>query len=339
MDQEQEYEYTYVIGNTPVFMWTAYNSGSYDEATGVVLTYTIPNGFKYDGADCGGIGTLSYAYNNQTQTGTLTWNVGYMPKDGIVTTYVTLMVEAVGDQTANLTTTANLTHVDQYNINPNNNQNITCAITSPPSADIQVNQTETTYTSNGNTYVTYTIPVTNNGPSNATNVQINDNLPNGTKYISDTSGGTYNPTTGIWNIGTLNNQQTTTLTITAQITGTGTIINTAEETNQDQSDNNFNNNAQTTYITITGTYNKKVDISVYNTPWYYMDQEQEYEYTYVIGNTPVFMWTAYNSGSYDEATGVVLTYTIPNGFKYDGADCGGIGTLSYAYNNQTKPEH
>ena len=37
-------------------------------------------------------------------------------------------------------------------------------------------------------------------------------------------------------IGTLNNQQTTTLTITAQITGTGTIINTAEETNQDQND-------------------------------------------------------------------------------------------------------
>ena len=248
MDQEQEYEYNYVVGNTPVFMLTAYNSGSYDEATGVVLTYTIPNGFKYDGADCGGIGTLSYTYNNQTNTGTLTWDIGYMPKDGIVTTYVTLMVEAVGDQTANLTTTASLQHVDQYNINANNNQNVTCAITSPPSADIQVNQTETTYTSNGNTYVTYTIPVTNNGPSNATSVQITDNLPNGTKYISDNSQGTYNPTTGIWNIGTLNNQQTTTLTITAQITGTGTIINTAEETNQDQSDNNYNNNAQTTYI-------------------------------------------------------------------------------------------
>ena len=58
-----------------------------------------------------------------------------MPKDGEVTTYVTLMVMEVGNDTPDLTTTANLVHVDQTNVLPSLNQNITCSIISPPSAD------------------------------------------------------------------------------------------------------------------------------------------------------------------------------------------------------------
>ena len=100
-----------------------------------------------------------------------------MPKGGLVTTYVTLMVMEVGDYTADLTTTANLVHVDQTNLNPSLNQNITCSIDSPPSADVQVNQTDNTYTQNGNQYVTYTITASNNGPSNATGVTLTDKLP------------------------------------------------------------------------------------------------------------------------------------------------------------------
>ena len=33
-------------------------------------------------------------------------------------------------------------------------------------------------------------------------------------------------------------------------------------------------------------YTPAVDISVYNYPWYYLDAEQEYEDTYVVGNVP-----------------------------------------------------
>ena len=54
-----------------------------------------------------------------------------MPKSGEVTTYVTLMVMEVGNDTADLTTTANLVHVDQTNVFPSLNQNITCSIRQP----------------------------------------------------------------------------------------------------------------------------------------------------------------------------------------------------------------
>jgi uncharacterized repeat protein (TIGR01451 family) len=177
-----------------------------------------------------------------------------MPKGGFATTYIYLMDILTGYQTTNLTTTANLTHVNQTIVNPANNQNITSAIIVPTSADIQVNQTYTTYTQGNNTYVTYTITATNNGPNNATGVQLTDVLPTGVSWVSDTSGGTYNHTTtgsnaGLWNIGNLNSGNSVKLTITAQVTATnGTIINTAMETYQNEAYWNYNNNAQSAYL-------------------------------------------------------------------------------------------
>jgi len=50
----------------------------------------------------------------------------------------------------------------------------------------------------------YTIMVTNNGPDNATDVQVTDGIPDGLTFNSSTaSQGTYNHATEIWNIGTL----------------------------------------------------------------------------------------------------------------------------------------
>ncbi|MDI6723994.1 MAG: hypothetical protein QMD61_05055 [Methanobacterium sp.] len=335
---EKKYQDTYVYGNVPVFMLTAWNSASYDEATGVILQYIIPNGFQYVTSNTGGLGSISYTYDSLNQQGILTWNIGYMPKGGIATAYIYLKVVAVGNKTANLTTTANLLHVDQTDIKSSNDQNVKYAIITPASADIQVNQTYTTYTENNKQYVTYTITVTNNGPSNATGVQITDKLPSGVQWVSDNSAGSYNHNTtgtgaGIWTIGNLSSEESKTLIITAEITGTGTIINTATKTTQAENDWNYNNNAQTTYLTISGNYNKSVDISVYNTPWYYLSLEKKYQDTYVYGNVPVFMLTAWNSASYDEATGVILQYIIPNGFQYVTSNTGGLGSISYTYDS------
>jgi uncharacterized repeat protein (TIGR01451 family) len=252
LDNEQVYQTSYVVGNTFETMWSALNSASYDEATGVVLQYIIPKGLLYVGSNSYGIGTITYSYNSTSQQGVLTWNVGYMPKGGWVTAYVALTVMEAGNYTADLTTTANLVHVDQVNLNPSKNQNKNCSITSPASADVQVNQSYTTYTQNGNTYVTYTITATNNRPGNATGVQVTDKLPAGLTYVSDTSNGSYNSTSGVWNISNnIYNGTSTTITITALITAkTGTIINTATKTAENEYDPNLNNDAQTTYLKI-----------------------------------------------------------------------------------------
>ena len=144
---------------------------------------------------------------------------------------ITTQAIATGNQTPALTTTATLTHVDQYDT-PNNYKTQNYSINVPPSADIQVNQTQTT--TPNNTYVTYTITTTNNGPDNATGVQITDQLPTGLTYnTSNPTTGTYNPTTGIWNIGTIH-----------QRNNTNTNNNSNNNSNRNNNKHSNNNNSK-----------------------------------------------------------------------------------------------
>ena len=241
-----DFLYDYGVGNTPVFIADVENIGT-DDATGVVVQYTFGDGFKYISCNTQGIGTVTY--NNNI----LTWNIGSMPKNGVAFMKVYLIVQQSGAMTPNLNTTAKLLNVDQYDSNSSNNE-MSCPINAAKAADIQVNQTYTTYTDSDNKqYVTYTITINNNGPDNATNLKITDKLPTGLTYISSNAptGTTYNSTTGIWDIGNFNfGDAQKTLTITAQITGTETIKNTASKTSQGERDWQQNNNQQTTLISV-----------------------------------------------------------------------------------------
>ena len=87
----------------------------------------------------------------------------------------------------------------------------------------------------------YTITVTNNGPDDATDVQVTDGIPAGLTFNGYTaSQGTYNSGTEIWNIGTLASGASAVLqlfvTPTASLAGTNvtknvTLINTNQTTN------------------------------------------------------------------------------------------------------------
>jgi uncharacterized repeat protein (TIGR01451 family) len=87
--------------------------------------------------------------------------------------------------------------------------------------------------------VTFTVTVGNaTGVSNATHVTISDLLPAGLAFISDTTtpGSSYDSTTGEWNIDSLPNAHTATLTITAIVTSQGTKTNIAQVQAADQPD-------------------------------------------------------------------------------------------------------
>ncbi len=76
--------------------------------------------------------------------------------------------------------------------------------------------------------VVFTITVTNNGPGNATGVAVNDVLQSGYAFVSSTTtAGVFNPATGVWTIGAMNNGVSDVLTITATIVPNGNYINTA----------------------------------------------------------------------------------------------------------------
>lgn len=87
--------------------------------------------------------------------------------------------------------------------------------------------------------VTFTIAVTNKGPSVATGVEVSERLPAGLDYVSSTaSRGGYNPVTGAWSIGTINFGETVTLSLQVKVTGVGPYTNTAEISKSDQPDPN-----------------------------------------------------------------------------------------------------
>ncbi|HEX8474654.1 MAG TPA: S8 family serine peptidase [Pyrinomonadaceae bacterium] len=76
--------------------------------------------------------------------------------------------------------------------------------------------------------VTFTLNVTNNGPSTATNVRVTTSeFPIGLTYLSDNSGGTFNPSDRTWEVGNLASGATATLRVVAAVSSgesPGTVI-------------------------------------------------------------------------------------------------------------------
>ncbi len=320
--------------NVPAFVVDVRNMGTLDDATNVVIEYDIGNGFQYSAADTRGNGYTTLIKDSNGKVTAILWTIPYMPKayestpGGTAFMNVFLKTLTTGTNTPNLTNTATLKSVDQDDINNTNNQTSTSIIVRP-SGDIQVNQT-ITGTTNLNSQVKINITVKNNGPDNSTGVTIKDLLPNGLTYISDNSNGAYNPTTGMWTIGNLNNGITQTLIITAQITTTNIIKNTAALTaplTPNFIDWNYNNNAQTTIIIPPGkTYTPQTNITVTQYLWAISANG-----SFDASNTPTYVVDVRNKGStdsYDDATNVVVKYIIADGYQYIGCDTRGNGNTT-----------
>jgi len=98
--------------------------------------------------------------------------------------------------------------------------------------------------------VTYTIIVRNNGPDTARNVRVTDILPGGVEFMDYTAAaGTYDPATGIWTIGDLENGQIATLTVKAKAMRTG-IFNNVAVVSSDTYDPDMENNEATASLTV-----------------------------------------------------------------------------------------
>ncbi|MDX3386646.1 GEVED domain-containing protein [Streptomyces niveiscabiei] len=117
-----------------------------------------------------------------------------------------------------------------------NNQADAVVNTSSSVADLNVaksaNPTQVNYGSN----TTFTLTVTNNGPSATSNVQVTDQLPSGLTYVSDDSNGAYNSGTGVWNVGSLPLGQSATIHITATVNSTSPQTNRITQATSSGSD-------------------------------------------------------------------------------------------------------
>jgi uncharacterized repeat protein (TIGR01451 family) len=85
--------------------------------------------------------------------------------------------------------------------------------------------------------VTFTVAISNQGPSPATNVAVTDRLPAGVTFVSATpSQGTYNSNTNVWTVGNLAVNGTATLQVTVTLNTRAPVVNIAEVTASDQVD-------------------------------------------------------------------------------------------------------
>ena len=85
--------------------------------------------------------------------------------------------------------------------------------------------------------VRYTLTLDNVGPSNATMVEVTDQVPNGLTVTGvDATRGVYDPSTGVWNVGEVNVGESPALSIMARVDSADPIMNAAEITSVHQPD-------------------------------------------------------------------------------------------------------
>ncbi len=105
------------------------------------------------------------------------------------------------------------------------------------SADLSVTKTADDETPTVGDTVSYTITVSNAGPSDATNAMVTDTLGSGLTYVSsNASQGSYNSSTGLWTVGDLGAGSSATLTLNATVNASGSYGNTAAVVGSDQPD-------------------------------------------------------------------------------------------------------
>jgi len=125
-------------------------------------------------------------------------------------------------------------------------------------SDTSITKTPSSATVVGGRQFTYSITVTNNGDSDASNVEVTDIFPSNVTYVSDDSASTSTTTvlTGVtlaWNIPALANGASVTLVVTmdsSTVLADTAVSNIVDITNQDQADPDSTNNSATADITL-----------------------------------------------------------------------------------------
>ena len=200
------------VGGNIVYTITYENKGSAD-ATGVVISDTVPAGTTFVSATGGGT----------ESGGVVTWNLGTVAKNsGPLTVSFTVSVPKA-DKLVNGTVITNNT----YSIKCNELAELagTAIVRTTVNAPTLAVFKKAPVSVNANANFTYTITYSNTGGMDATGVVISDTVPAGTTFVSATGGGTESGGVVTWNIGNLAKGTSTTVTFTVKAPATdGTAV-------------------------------------------------------------------------------------------------------------------
>jgi len=204
-----------VVGNTLTYLIGVTNHGP-SSAGNVVVTHLLPNGVIFVSA-VSSQGTCSQA------GGLVTCNLGTLTYGGQATITVVTTPVITGALSSTASATSN-----QLDPDPSNNSATFVSHVNPVAADLVVGLAAAPSPLVLGNPLTYTISVTNNGPSAATGVNVTNILPAGAAVVSATvSQGSITAGGGLWTIGALASGARVTATIVVMPAAEGTITATA----------------------------------------------------------------------------------------------------------------
>ncbi len=290
------------IGENVTFRITLRNTGP-DDATGVRVTDILPAGLAFVSTS---LSTGSY----DPLTGI--WSVGSVTANGSETLDIVALVETRGAKTNTArVTTANEADPDSTPGNNDPDEDDQDQVTiSPPQIDLSLTKTASVDRPAVGQNVDFVVTVANAGPDPATGVVVTDLLPAGfTLTNSSVSAGSYNATTGIWNVGAIVAGGSQTLTLTARVDTIGEKTNVAQVTSANQFDidstpgNDVTSEDDYAIVSITPA---SADLSLEKTISNSAPN---------VGSQVTFTLTARNAGP-DAAENVVVTDSLPAGLSF-----------------------
>ncbi|HEV7508167.1 MAG TPA: proprotein convertase P-domain-containing protein [Thermoanaerobaculia bacterium] len=225
-------------GSTTTYTITAANAG-----TAAANPATVTDSFP---AACTSVSYTSSATggatgNTASGSGNINDTALNLPAGSSVTYTAICSIDPAA--TGSLTNTATISSA-VTDPNPANNS-ATDTDSLVPSADLSLTKVlTTTGTIHVGDNVTFALTVTNNGPSNATNVVVTDTLPAGLTYVSNSCGASFASPTLTWTIPALASGASASCNLTVMVNQPGTFVNVASAT-ATQSDPTPANNAAT----------------------------------------------------------------------------------------------
>ncbi len=225
------------VGQTVTFTLPVTNSGP-DTAYNISVQDVIPNGYSYVAGSIGGGSARSDA-----GAPTLTWTVNSLNTGSSVN----LTFQAVVNASGNYLNTSQVMACDQYDPDSTPGNGVTTeddwasATCTPQRADLSLTKVVSNPNPNVGNTVTFTLTLSNGGPNTATNISVQDIIPNGYSYVAGSIGGGSSRSdagapTLTWTVNSLNTGSSVNLTFQAVVNASGNYLNTSQVMACDQYD-------------------------------------------------------------------------------------------------------
>jgi uncharacterized repeat protein (TIGR01451 family) len=265
-----------------------------DDATGVEVTDVLPAEVTHQS---------DAATQGDYDPGSGIWAVGSVPNGATHTLTIEVTVDSTvvnPGHSESIANTASVTASDAEDGNAANDSDTAGLVLQ--AADLEIAKSVDVPEPNEGESVTYSVVLTNHGPDAATAVTVLDLLPDGVTFTSgNATQGSYAPGTGIWDVGTVPDAESRTLTITATIdagSGGSSVVNTASVLAADQADPDPSNDADSVRVEP-----QAADLAIDKE----VDDSAPFE-----GDTITFTVTVTNLGP-NAATNVEVTDVLPAG--------------------------